>query len=56
VIVDLDGLFQHPIYVSGPQPLSRAAMEAIRQWRSEPPHINGAPIARAAIVQVTFKE
>jgi hypothetical protein len=56
VIVDLDGMFQQPAYVSGPQTLLPGAMDAIRQWRSEPPHINGAPIARAAMVQVTFKE
>jgi hypothetical protein len=56
VIVDLDGMFQQPVFVGGPLPLSRPAMDAIRQWRSVAPHINGAPIARAAMVQVTFKE
>jgi hypothetical protein len=56
VLVDLDGMFQQPVYVGGAPMLSRGAMEAIRQWRSEPPRINGAPIVRAAMVQVTFKE
>jgi hypothetical protein len=56
VLVDLDGMLQHPAYVGGPSDLSRAAMEAIRHWRFEPQRINGAPIAGAAIVQVMFKQ
>ena len=56
VLVDLDGKLQHPIYLGGVSPLSQAAMDAIGQWRSEPQRVNGAPIARPAIVQVTFKK
>jgi hypothetical protein len=56
VLVDLDGMLQHPAYIGGPSDLSRAAMEAIRHWRFEPQRINGAPIAGAAIVQVRFKQ
>ena len=55
VLVDFDGMLQHPVYVGGPRNLSDAAMEAIRRWRFEPQRINGAPIAGAAIVQVRFK-
>jgi hypothetical protein len=54
-LVDLDGMLQRPVYVGGPAHLTRAAMEAIQRWRSEPPRINGAPIARAVLVQVKFK-
>jgi hypothetical protein len=56
VLVDFDGMLQHPVYIGGPPDLSNAAMEAIRHWRFEPQRINGAPIAGAAIVQVTFKK
>ena len=56
VLVDLDGMFQHPVYVGGPPHLSRAAMDAVRQWRSEPQRINGSPIVGVTIVQVTFKQ
>ena len=54
-LVDLDGMLQRPVYVGGPAHLTRAAMEAIQRWRSEPPRINGAPIPRAVLVQVSFK-
>jgi hypothetical protein len=54
-LVDLDGMLQRPAYIGGPAHLTRAAMEAIQRWRSEPPRINGAPIARAVLVQVKFK-
>jgi hypothetical protein len=56
VLVDLEGMLQHPVYVGGPPDLSHAAMEAIRHWRFEPHRINGAPIASAAIVQVRFRK
>ncbi len=56
VLVDFDGMLQHPVYIGGPPDLSHAAMEAIRHWRFEPQRINGAPIAGAAIVQVMFKK
>ena len=54
-LVDLDGMLQRPTYIGGPAHLTAAAMDAIQRWRSEPPRINGAPIARAVLVQVTFK-
>ena len=54
-LVDLDGMLQRPAYIGGPAHLTPAAIEAIRRWRSEPPRINGAPIARAVLVQVKFK-
>jgi len=53
-LVDLDGMLQRPAYVGGPTHLTPAAIEAIQRWRSEPPRINGAPIARAVLVQVKF--
>jgi len=55
VLVDLDGMLQQPVYIGGPANLSNTATEAIRHWRFEPPRVNGAPIAGAAIVQVRFK-
>ena len=54
-LVDLDGRLQRAVYVSGPAHLTRAAVDAIQRWRSEPPRINGAPIVRAVLVQVAFK-
>ena len=54
-LVDLDGMVQRPSFVGGPAQLEAAAKEAVARWRSEPPRINGAPIARAVMVQVKFK-
>ena len=54
-LVDLDGRLQRAVYVGGPAHLTRAAVDAIQRWRSEPPRINGAPIVRAVRLQVKFK-
>lgn len=54
-LIDLEGMFERPAYIGGPSHLAQAAMDAIQRWRSEPPRINGAPIARAVMVQVKFK-
>jgi outer membrane biosynthesis protein TonB len=48
-------MLQRPAFIGGPAHLTPAAMDAIQRWRSEPPKINGAPIARAVLVQVMFK-
>jgi hypothetical protein len=54
-LVDLEGRLQRAAYVGGPAHLTRAAVDAIQRWRSEPPRINGAPIVRAVLVQVAFR-
>jgi outer membrane biosynthesis protein TonB len=55
-LVDLDGRMQRAVYVSGPAHLTGAALDAVQRWRSEPPRINGAPVAGAVLVQVAFKQ
>jgi hypothetical protein len=55
-LVDLDGTLQRATYLGGPASLSQAAIDAAGRWRSEPPRVNGAPIATGVVVQVKFKE
>lgn len=55
-LVDLDGTLQRATYLGGPTYLSQAAIDAVGRWRSEPPRINGAPMASAVLVQVKFKQ
>jgi hypothetical protein len=54
-LVDLDGSLQRATYMGGPGHLVRAAIDAVSRWRSEPPRVNGAPVARGVILQVTFR-
>jgi hypothetical protein len=54
-LVDLDGTLQRATYMGGPGPLAQAAIDAVGRWRSEPPRVNGAPIARGVVVQVKFR-
>ena len=54
-LVDLDGTLQRATYIGGPTTLSQAAIDAAGRWRSEPPRVNGAPVATGVVVQVRFK-
>jgi hypothetical protein len=54
-LVDLNGTLRRATYVGGPVHLSTLAIEAVSHWKSEPPRINGAPLASGVIVQVKFK-
>ncbi len=54
-LVDLDGTLQRATYIGGPATLSQAAIDAAGRWRSDPPRVNGAPVAAGVVVQVKFK-
>jgi hypothetical protein len=54
VLIDLNGTPQQAEYIGGPSMLTKAAIEAIKQWRFEPPRVNGAPAATAVMLQVKF--
>lgn len=43
IMIAKDGTLSKVYYVTGPELLAHAAMDAIRQWRYEPPLLNGQP-------------
>ena len=56
VLVDVDGAMREAVYVGGPAVLSKAAIDAVATWKSEPARVNGAPVAAGALVQVRFRQ
>ena len=53
-VIDLDGVFQRPIYMAGPDSLREAAIAAVKTWRAAPSRMNGEPMAQFVIVRVEF--
>ena len=53
-VIDLDGVFQRPIYMAGPDSLREAAIAAVKTWRAIPSRMNGEPMAQFVIVRVEF--
>jgi TonB family protein len=54
-VIGPDGNVGHLKFVSGPELLSRAAMDAVRWWRYEPYLINGQPVTVETTVAVDFR-
>jgi hypothetical protein len=54
-IIDTDGRFERPVYVGGPESLTMAAQETIRQWRAQPVRVNTAPVVSPIVLQVAFR-
>jgi periplasmic protein TonB len=54
VIVRKDGTVTVQNVVGGDRALSRAAIEAVRQWRYEPWQLNGQPIELQTTIDVVF--
>jgi hypothetical protein len=54
-IIDTDGRFERAVYVGGPESLTMAARETIRQWRAQPVRVNNAPVVSPIILQATFR-
>jgi hypothetical protein len=55
VVVDASGTPQFPVYDAGPWALRNAAIAAAREWRVEPPKVNGAPVFDISGLAISFK-
>ena len=53
-VLDLEGNFQRPVYMAGPESLREAAMAAIKEWRSTPARMNGEPVPQVVALRVEF--
>lgn len=53
-IVDHRGRIQQARALGGPATLVRAALSAIAQWEAQPARANGAPVATAVVLRVSF--
>jgi hypothetical protein len=53
-VIDMDGAFQRPLYVAGPESLREAALAAIGNWRATPGQLNGEPVVQPVILLVEF--
>jgi TonB family protein len=54
-IVGPDGTITELQAASGPEPLARSAMDAVRWWRYEPVNVNGQPVAVETSIVVDFQ-
>jgi hypothetical protein len=53
-VIDLDGAFQRPLYMAGPDSLREAALAAVKAWRATPARMNGEPVAQVVTLRVEF--
>ena len=54
-VIGKDGSVQKLSVVSGPSMLTKAAMEAVKQWRYRPFALNGEPVEADTQINVNFK-
>jgi protein TonB len=54
-VISKDGSVQKLAVVSGPSMLTRAAMDAVKQWRYRPFALNGEPVEADTQINVNFK-
>jgi TonB family protein len=54
-VVSVEGAVTQVKFVSGPEALSQAAMDAVRWWRYEPYFVNGQPATVETTVAVGFR-
>jgi TonB family protein len=54
-VVSVEGAVTQVKFVSGPEALSQAAMDAVRWWRFEPYFVNGQPATVETTVAVDFR-
>ena len=54
-VVSVEGTVTQMKFVGGPEPLSQAAMDAVRWWRYEPYFVDGQPAAVETTVAVDFR-
>ena len=55
VFLAADGTPLLPEYVSGPWELRDAAIAAAKDWRVEPPRVNGAPLLQTSTLAISFR-
>ena len=53
--ISKDGGISHVKNLSGDGMLSRAAMDAVRQWKYKPYYLNGEPVEIQTQITVVFK-
>jgi TonB family protein len=53
-VIAKDGTIQELQYVSGPQLLMKASMDAVRQWQYQPMLLNGEPVEVDTTISVVF--
>jgi TonB family protein len=53
--IDINGHVDDVIYISGPEELRAAAMDAVREWKFSPLLIEGTPLPVRILEQVTFR-
>jgi hypothetical protein len=53
-VIDLEGHFQRPLYMAGPESLREAATAAIKEWRATPARMNGEAVAQVVTLRVEF--
>jgi protein TonB len=54
-VVSVEGAVTQVKFVSGPEALAQAAMDAVRSWRYEPYLVNGQPVTVESSVVVNFR-
>ena len=54
-VIDKDGSVKKLTVVSGPNMLTKAAMDAVRQWRYKPFTLNGESVEADTQINVNFK-
>jgi TonB family protein len=54
VIISQDGSVQKVNYISGPEELKRAAMDAMQEWRYKPALLNGEPVEVDTTSEIVF--
>jgi protein TonB len=54
-VVNVEGAVTQVKFVSGPEVLAQAAIDAVRGWRYEPYLVNGQPVTVDTTVAVNFR-
>jgi TonB family protein len=55
IVVSVEGAVTHVKFVSGPEALSQAAMDAVRWWRFEPYLVHGQPTTVGTTLVLNFR-
>lgn len=55
-VISSDGRVVNLQSVGGPEPLARAALEAVRWWRYDPYLLNGTPVEVETTIQIPFSD
>ena len=53
-VIDLEGNFQRPLYIAGPESLREAATAALKEWHATPARMNGEVVAQVVTLRIEF--